>query len=53
MSKNTRRLGDWPKALDARVQHAMRLPIPMQHRTAAALGYIIEHIARETGKAVR
>lgn len=39
---------DWPKALDTRVQQAMALPVDMASRTTVAVGYILQHIDRET-----
>lgn len=39
---------DWPKALDTRVQQAMALPVDIASRTTVAVGYILQHIDRET-----
>ena len=40
-------LGDWPKALDVRVQTVMGSDAPRSSRVDVALALIVEHVQRE------
>ena len=41
----------WPRDLNRRVQHAMKLPVSLEVRTVAAVGYIQEYVNREQNRA--
>ena len=39
---------DWPKALDTRIQQALKLhAVSAEHRAAVAVGFILKFIERE------
>ena len=43
------KIHDWPKALDTRIQQALKLhAVSAEHRSAVAVGFILQFIERKT-----